>query len=80
MRGLLHKQRQLAYEIMSKSVDAEVLKRIHGEITAKRIQMSEEEATALYPRIKDFKQTHGREPSLVAPNGTTDGGGIGMAP
>lgn len=59
---------QLAYEIMSKSVDAEVLKRIHGAITAKKIQMSEEEATALYPRIKLFKETHGREPSLVAPD------------
>lgn len=59
---------QLAYEIMSKSVDAEVLKRIHGAIISKRIQMSEEEATVLYPRIKEFKQTHGREPSLVAQN------------
>ena len=59
---------QLAYEIMSKSVNAEVLKRIHGAITARRIQMSEEEATALYPRIKAFTQTHGREPSLVAQN------------
>ena len=59
---------QLAYEIMSKSVDAETLRRIHGAITSKRIQMSEEEATALYPRIKEFKQTHGREPSLVAQN------------
>jgi hypothetical protein len=59
---------QLAYEIMSKSVDAEVLKRIHGAITSKRIQMSEEEATALYPRIKEFKQTHSREPSLVSQN------------
>lgn len=60
---------QLAYEILSKSVDAEVLKSIHGAITAKRIQMSEEEATALYPRIKAFKQTHGREPSLSAQDG-----------
>jgi hypothetical protein len=59
---------QLAYAIMSKSVDAEILKRIHGAITAKRIQMTEEEATALYPHIKAFKQTRGREPSLAAPN------------
>ncbi len=59
---------QMAYEIMSKSVDAEVLKRIHGAITAKRITMTEEEATTLYPRIKNFKQTHGVEPSLVSPN------------
>ena len=59
---------QLAYEIMSKSVDAEVLKRIHGAITARRIQMTEEEAVALWPRIKGFNETHGREPSLTAQN------------
>jgi hypothetical protein len=59
---------QLAYEIMSKSVDAEVLKRIHGAITARRIQMTEEEAVALWPRIKSFNETHGREPNLAAPN------------
>ena len=57
---------QLAYEIMSKSVDADVLKSIHGAITAKRILMTEEEAIVLYPRIKMFKQTHGKEPSLSA--------------
>lgn len=57
---------QQAYEIMSKSVDKETLKRIHGAITANKIQMSEEEATSLYPRIKEFKQTHGREPDLNA--------------
>ena len=59
---------QLAYEVMSKSIDADVLKRIHGAITSKRIQMSEEEATALYPRIKAFNETHGKEPSLVSQN------------
>ena len=59
---------QLAYEIMSKSVDADVLKRIHGAITARRIQMTEEEAVALWPRIKSFSETHGREPSLAAQN------------
>lgn len=59
---------QLAYEIMSKSVDADVLKRIHGAITARRIQMTEEEAVALWPRIKSFNETHGCEPSLNAQN------------
>jgi hypothetical protein len=59
---------QLAYEIMSKSVDADVLKRIHGAITARRIQMTDEEAVALWPRIKSFNETHGREPSLAAQN------------
>jgi hypothetical protein len=59
---------QLAYEIMSKSVDADVLKRIHGAITARRIQMTEEEALALWPRIKSFNETHRREPGLTAQN------------
>lgn len=57
---------QMAYEIMSKSVDADILKRIHGVITSKRIQMTEEEAVVLWPRIKQFTQTHNREPSLTA--------------
>jgi hypothetical protein len=57
---------QLAYEVMSKCVDADTLKRIHGAITAKKIQMTEEEAVVLYPRIKDFTETNGREPSLNA--------------
>lgn len=59
---------QLAYEVMSKSVDADVLKRIHGAITARRVQMTEEEAVALWPRIKSFNETHAREPSLTAQN------------
>ncbi len=57
---------QLAYEIMSKSVDADVLKRIHGAIRSKRIQMTEEEALALVPRIKAFKAAHGKPPDLNA--------------
>ena len=59
---------QLAYEIISKSVDSNVLKRIHGAITARRVQMTDEEAVALWPRIKGFNETHGREPSLAAQN------------
>lgn len=59
---------QLAYEVMSKSVDADVLKRIHGAIIARRVQMTEEEAVALWPRIKSFNETHAREPNLTAQN------------
>jgi superfamily II DNA or RNA helicase len=57
---------QRAYEVLSKSVDAGVLKTIHGVITSKKIHMTEEEAILLYPRIKQFKHTHHREPSLTA--------------
>lgn len=59
---------QLAYEIMSKSVDANILKRIHETITAGKIKMTEEEATALYPRIKQFAKDNGREPNKNSPH------------
>lgn len=59
---------QRAYEILSKSVTADVLKTIHGAITSTKITMSEEEAVSLYPRIKAFKAEKGIEPSLVSPN------------
>ncbi|MBB3967200.1 DEAD/DEAH box helicase [Rhizobium metallidurans] len=59
---------QRAYEILSKSVTADVLKRIHEAITATRIAMTEEEAVMLWPRIKAFTQERTREPSLTSPN------------
>lgn len=59
---------QRAYEIMSKSVTADVLKTIHGAITLTKVAMSEEEAVALYPRIKAFNAERGHEPSLTSPN------------
>jgi len=59
---------QRAYEILSKSVTAEVLKTIHGAITSTKVAMSEEEAVSLYPRIKAFVAEKNLEPSLVSPN------------
>ena len=59
---------QRAYEIMSKSVTADVLKTIHGAISVTKVSMSEEEAVALYPRIKAFNTERGHEPSLTSPN------------
>ena len=59
---------QRAYEILSKSVTADVLKTIHGAITSTRVAMSEEEAVSLYPRIKAFVAEKKVEPSLVSPN------------
>ena len=59
---------QRAYEILSKSVTADVLKTIHGAITSVKIAMTEEEAVALYSRIKDFVKERKVEPSLVSPN------------
>lgn len=59
---------QRAYEILSKSVTADVLKTIHGAIAMTKIAMSEEEAVALYPRIKAFLAERGSEPSLGSAN------------
>lgn len=57
---------QGAYEILSKSVTAPMLKTIQDQVTAQRTSVSEEEAVLLWPRIKDFKRQFGVEPSLNA--------------
>lgn len=57
---------QKAFEILSKSVNAPVLKLIQETIEATRIQMSEEEALILWPKIKEFVQTRGIQPNLHA--------------
>jgi hypothetical protein len=55
---------QKAFEILSKSVTTHVLRMIQGAIEAQRIEISEEEALHLWPKIKDFKKIRGEEPSL----------------
>ncbi|MFM2661525.1 helicase-related protein [Vibrio chagasii] len=53
-----------AYEILSKSVDADVLKTIQQTVRASQANVSEEEAVMLWPQIKAFRVEHQREPSL----------------
>lgn len=55
---------QKAFEILSKSVTASVFKAIQETIDATRIQMTEEEAILLWPKIKNWKIRTGVEPSL----------------
>ncbi|EID2628912.1 ATP-dependent helicase [Escherichia coli] len=55
-----------AYEILSKSVTATMLKTIQEAVRANQAQVSEEEAVMLWPRIKAFASEHKREPSLNA--------------
>lgn len=57
---------QRAYEVLSKSLDAPTLSKVHGAISEGRIQMTEEEAVALWPRILRFRQENGREPSTAS--------------
>ncbi len=55
---------QKAFEILSKSVTTKVLKVIQEAIEATRIQVVEEEAVLLWPKIKEFYATFNREPEL----------------
>jgi superfamily II DNA or RNA helicase len=55
---------QKAYEIMSKSVSAKVLRVIQDTIEATRIKMDFEEAKILWPKIINFQKMNNREPSL----------------
>lgn len=55
-----------AYEILSKSVTAPMLKTIQEAVSASRSQVSEEEAIILWPKIKLFTREQQREPSLNA--------------
>lgn len=53
---------QKAFEILSKSLDKRTFHLIQECIDATRLQMSEEEAVALWPKIKEFVKTTGVEP------------------
>ena len=53
---------QRAFEIMSKSVTPSVLRIIQDQITATRIEFTEDEALALVPRIKNWIKVNGRRP------------------
>lgn len=55
---------QKAFEILSKSVTTHVLKLIQESIEATRIQMTDQEATILWPKIKFFVKTNNREPEI----------------
>lgn len=55
---------QKAFEILSKSLTTKVFKVIQDTIEATRVQMSDEEAILLWPKIKEFVRTHGKEPNL----------------
>lgn len=57
---------QKAFEILSKSVTANVFKSIMECIEGTRLQMTEEEALLLWPKIKQFVTTCKREPALTA--------------
>ena len=55
---------QKAFEILSKSVTTQMLKLIDDHIQATKIEMTEEEAILLWPKIKEWVKKTGTEPSL----------------
>ena len=55
---------QKAFEILSKSVTARVLKLIDDHIQATKIDMTEEEAIILWPKIKEWVKKTASQPSL----------------
>ncbi|SHF80436.1 DEAD/DEAH box helicase [Flavisolibacter ginsengisoli] len=55
---------QKAFEILSKSVTAQVLKLIDDHIQAIKIEMTEEEALLLWPKIKEWRLRTGEPPNL----------------
>lgn len=55
---------QKAFEILSKSVTAPVLRTIQETIDASRISMTEEEAIILWPKIKAWVKKTGKNPDI----------------
>ncbi|EGQ9137502.1 ATP-dependent helicase [Vibrio alginolyticus] len=61
---------QKAFEILSKSVNTETLKLIQESIESTRMQMTQEEAIALWPKVQEFvKANGGRHPDINSRNG-----------
>ena len=57
---------QAAYAILAKALSEESLKQIAAVITAKKVQLTPEEARDLARRALRFKQERGRLPSLTS--------------
>lgn len=55
---------QGAYEILSKSFDAPMLKTIQDRVASTKSEVSEEEAVLLWPEVKKFTRDSGRKPSI----------------
>ena len=55
---------QDAYEVMSKTLDAKVFKSIQTYVKAMRVDVTEDEARVLWPKVKEFAEKMMREPDL----------------
>lgn len=59
---------QERFEVASKSLNAEILAHVQSAMVALRVNMSGDEARTLWPRIKAFRATKGREPNVNSAN------------
>jgi len=57
---------QHAFEVLSKNVTKGILRSIQDTINSIKIEMTEQEALMLWPKINDFRRETGAEPSLHA--------------
>ena len=57
-----------AYAVLAKSMSETSLKQVAAIITAKKVQMSPDEARELAKRALKFKKERGRLPSLTSPD------------
>ena len=61
---------QRAFEVMSRSVTPSVLRIISDAITATRLEVSDEEAFALFPKIQAWAKVSGRKPDVRSDDAT----------
>ncbi len=61
---------QRAFEVISKSVTPSVLRIISDAITATRVEITEEEALAAWPKIQQWAKVNGRKPNVRAEDPT----------
>ena len=57
-----------AYAILARTMSEESLKQVAAVISAKKVQLSPEEARYLSRRAVEFKQERGRLPSIISPD------------
>lgn len=55
------------FEVASKSLDSKLLSNVQSAMVAIRVQMTDDEARTLWPRIKAFRASEGREPNVHSP-------------
>lgn len=59
---------QKAFEILSKNVTTSVLRSIQDTINITKIEMTEEEAVILWPKIKEWAKETGEKPNMQSTN------------